>query len=158
MLFRSNPKWTFGKDREVLLKYYDYGVFGFKTFKNFYKWYESQPKECCYCGLNENDLEKLFKTNNNESERKKPLYSKKCGFTSALQIEKLNPNKPYNESNCALICAFCNNAKSDMINDKNFREFAKAHIKPFLEGFLQGKSNEMPFFDEGDSYQKDKRI
>lgn len=144
---------------ELIVKY-ERGDFGFRTFKNFYKWYEDQPKECCYCGTSEQDLEILFKVKNDESERCKKLYSKKRGFTATLQIEKLNPNKPYNEKNCALACAFCNNAKSDMVNEENFREFAKAHIKPLLDRFIKGKSNEMPFFDEGDSkiYQKDRRI
>lgn len=160
---KEHKSWGFVKTDDkfdVLIKKYNDGDFGFRTFKNFYKWYESQPKECCYCGTNEKDLEKLFKVKNDESEQNKKLYSKKRGFTATLQIEKLNPNKPYNESNCALACAFCNNAKSDMVNDKNFREFAKAHIKPLLDGFINGKSNEMPFFDEDDSkiYLKDKQI
>ncbi len=159
---QENSKWTFGKDKNVLLKKYNDGDFGFRTFKDFYKWYldtlQKQNHQCYYCGTSEESLKKLFKINDND--KNKPLYSKKIGFTSALQIEKLNPNKPYNKSNCALVCAFCNNAKSDMINDKNFREFAKAHIKPLLDEFINGKSNEMPFFDESDSkiYQKDRKI
>lgn len=160
---KKHQSWGFVKNDDkfdVLIKKYNDGDFGFRTFKNFYKWYEDQPKKCCYCGTSEKDLEILFKVKNDESERDKKLYSKKRGFTSALQIEKLNPNKPYNEFNCALACAFCNNAKSDMVNKENFEKFAKAHIKPLLDEFIKGKSNEMPFFDEGDSkiYQKDRQI
>ena len=118
---------------------------------------ESQPKECYYCGTTQVQLNKLFKKNDtDESEWDKTLYSKKTGFTAELQVEKLNPNKPYNESNCKLACAFCNNAKSDMVNADNFKKFAENHIKPLLDGFLGGVSNEMPFFEAKDSEQYQK--
>ncbi len=156
---KAQPNLKSLSENEIRNKYKN-KEFGFGSFIRFYKWYldtlQEQNHQCYYCGTSEENLKKLFKINDNDKD--KPLYSKKRGFTATLQIEKRNPNKPYNESNCALICAFCNNAKSDMINDENFREFAKAHIKPLLDEFLNGKLNEMPFFDEGDSkiYQKDK--
>lgn len=152
MVAKNCDGWGFVKADDKfdgLIAKYERGDFGFRSFKRFYEWYESTPKKCCYCGISEGDLKKLFKESNDESERNtKPLYSKKCGFTSALQVEKLNPNKPYNESNCKLACAFCNNAKSDMVNADNFKKFAKNHIKPLLDGFLGGISNKMPFFEK----------
>ena len=154
---KMSEKWGFIKNiddlrkKQELIAKYERGDFGFRSFKNFYEWYESMPKECCYCGTSENDLKKLFKEINDESERdKKPLYSKKRGFTSALQVEKLNPNKPYNESNCKLACAFCNNAKSDMVNEDNFKEYFVESIKNFFNSMRKkGRAgNEMPFFEK----------
>ena len=158
----THKEWGFVKADDKfdgLIAKYERGDFGFRSFKNFYEWYESMPKECCYCGTSEGDLKKLFKEINDESERKeKPLYSKKCGFTSALQVEKLNPNKPYNESNCKLVCAFCNNAKSDMVNNKNFEKYFAKAIKDFLQDMREKgrKENEMPFFEAKDSKQYQK--
>lgn len=149
-------EWNLGDE---LLERYHNGDFGFKTFARFYKWYESQPKECYYCGATQEQLNDLFKKNDtDESEWDKTLYSKKTGFTAELQVEKLNPNKPYNESNCKLACAFCNNAKSDMVNDKNFEKYFAKAIKYFLKDMCEKdrKENEMPFFEANDSSQYQK--
>ena len=114
------------------------------TFQQFYDWYIEQDKKCCYCETSVEDLKKIFKIKDSEDEQNKPLYSKK--FSAELQIEKENPNKPYNKDNCSLACAFCNNAKSDMVNKDNFEIYFKDVIKKFMKDLLEGKSNEMSPF------------
>lgn len=120
------------------------------TFRQFYCWYRKRNKKCCYCETSAEDLKKLFKIKDSkkdsEEEQNKPLYSKKPSFSAELQIEKKNPNKPYNKCNCSLACAFCNNAKSDMVNKKNFEAYFKDVIKKFMQDLLEGKSNEMSPF------------
>lgn len=116
------------------------------TFEQFYDWYREQNKECCYCKTSAQDLKKLFKIKDSEDEQNKPLYSKKPSFSAELQIEKIEPNRPYNKANCSLACAFCNNAKSDMVNQENFEAYFKNTITKFMKDLLGGKSNEMSPF------------
>lgn len=107
---------------------------GFNDFVNFYRWYakqiENKGNKCHYCGTTESNLKKLFKINDNDKD--KPLYSKKRSFTATLQVDRKDSYKGYNEKNCVLACAFCNNAKSDMVKEcdldcfkKPFGEFVK---------------------------------
>ena len=93
------------------------------------------PKErkCHYCEITEENLKKLFDN--------KVIQSKKPSFNSTLQIERLNPNKGYVEDNCVLACCICNNAKSDMINAKNFKEYFVESVKKFYNDLLNGKTN-----------------
>lgn len=155
---KTHKNWGFVKDKDALIKKYKNGDFGFKNFKNFYSWYETCEKECCYCGTKEADLIKIFRTHEAD---KKPLYSKKPGFSANLQIEKRNPNKPYHPSNCVLACALCNNAKSDVINDENFSNYFANAVKKFIKDVLKygANANQMPCYDEIDAklgtYKKD---
>ena len=120
---------------------YEKGKYGFKTFENFYKWYQRQytkngKKHCYYCGATEVELKQLFKEKNDESERNKPLYSKKRSFTATLQIDRQNPDDGYNDKNCVLACTFCNNAKSDMVKEKGLIFFEK-NFKKFVRKFYK---------------------
>lgn len=158
---KKHKKWGFIKADDKLIEKYENGDFGFKTFKRFYEWYVKEPQKCYYCGTTQEQLNKIFKEKDEENERNtKPLYSKKRSFTATLQIEKLNPNKPYNEANCKLACVFCNNVKSDMVNETNFETYFVEIIKNFLDDMFQkGKTaNEMPFFEDTDAklYHKSK--
>lgn len=126
---------------------YEKGKYGFETFANFYKWYQKQPakngeKHCVYCGTTETTLKQLFKEKANESERFKPLYSKKRSFTATLQIDRKNSDEGYNDSNCVLACTFCNNAKSDMIRERDISFFEKhfgEFVRKLYEYLLKGK-------------------
>lgn len=110
---------------------------GFKTLANFYRWYKAQKQECAYCGISQADLKALLKLN--DKDKQKPLYSKKRGFTATLQIERTNPNKAYDERNCKLICTLCNNTKSDMINEANFKKYFAPATRDFLNDLKSGK-------------------
>lgn len=120
---------------------YEKGKYGFETFKSFYEWYQKQDtkngeKYCTYCGTTETTLKKLFKEKDNESENYKPLYSKKRSFTATLQIDRINSNEGYNPNNCVLACTFCNNAKSDMVREKDI-SFFKEHFGEFVRKFYE---------------------
>lgn len=125
-------------------------------FSDFYDWFMSAEK-CEYCGTTKEMLNTLFKSKDKisktDEERKKhykqeqkikPLFSKKVSFTSALQIDRITPdekkNDGYYKGNCALICAFCNNAKSDMV--KSGDEF-KAFFGKAIGDYLKKKYNDI---------------
>ncbi|EPE3793287.1 hypothetical protein ACSIDX_000173 [Campylobacter lari] len=112
----------------------------FKDMKNFAMWYEkaylkieSKSKlKCHYCGIDEEKLKNLFEN--------KLITSKKPSFNSSLQIERLDPDKGYNEENCVLACCICNNAKSDMISAENFKKYFKTPIESFYKDLLENKT------------------
>ena len=99
--------------------------FGFKTFTKFYEWHKEQPKECHYCKITQDELDELW------DEKLELISSKK--FSKALHIERLDPDKPYCKDNCRLACAVCNNAKSDLISESDFRECFVDGIKEFYK-------------------------
>ncbi|EPP1572774.1 hypothetical protein ACUMG2_000292 [Campylobacter lari] len=113
----------------------------FKDMKNFAMWYEkaylkieSKSKlKCHYCGIDEEKLKNLFEN--------KLITSKKPSFNSSLQIERLNPDKGYNEENCVLACCICNNAKSDMISTSDFKDYFSESIKKFYSALLEKTPN-----------------
>lgn len=105
----------------------------FGSARKFISWYKKQEKKCFYCKTTQSNLENLFGDN-------KPINSKKPSFSSSLQIERLDPDKGYNEENCVLACCICNNAKSDMINTENFKKYFGKHIKSFYEDLLNNKT------------------
>lgn len=72
-------------------------------------------------------LEDLFRSKNESKrvQKGKPLYSEKPSFSSSFHIDRKVPNGGYGDNgNCVLACAFCNNAKSDMVKDAD--EFKSA--------------------------------
>ncbi|MFA5287500.1 MAG: hypothetical protein WC394_04450 [Candidatus Omnitrophota bacterium] len=109
-----------------LTKKEKYGnCFKFESFEVFYKWYvekfENQGGACYYCKTKENDLAKLFE------EKKLPnkQYPKRGKH---LEVERKNSYRGadnYHESNCVLCCFLCNNAKSDIFNEKQFESIGK---------------------------------
>ncbi|MCH3697114.1 hypothetical protein [Campylobacter lari] len=104
----------------------------FNGIDNFISWYKKQEKECYYCKIAQSDLANLFKN--------KLITSKKPSFNSSLQIERLDPDKGYNEENCVLACCICNNAKSDMISAENFKKYFKTPIESFYKDLLENKT------------------
>ncbi|WP_419769448.1 MAG: hypothetical protein ACNI3C_08860 [Candidatus Marinarcus sp.] len=93
--------------------------FMFKDFNEFYDWYESQPKSCCYCGITQEDaLETKVYDNLTRKTRGK-----------SLEIERVvtfpKEKNLYTYKNCRLACHVCNNAKSDFIDVEDFKFIAK---------------------------------
>lgn len=102
---------------------------GFKSFANFYEWYKAQNQQCHYCGTTQEELERLFDDELVSSSK----------FSATLHIEQRTPKQGYNETNCVLACVLCNNAKSDMINDENFKRYFADSMKKFIKDLLSGK-------------------
>jgi 5-methylcytosine-specific restriction endonuclease McrA len=84
------------------------------TYELFEKWYNEQPKECCYCGLTQNQLDNLI--------NKKLINSKRLVTRGkTFEIERLMPDEKYvNINNLKLACYWCNNAKSDVFTHEEF--------------------------------------
>lgn len=83
-----------------------------ESFWEFKNWYETTNKKCFYCDITENQIKELF--------QKKKIYTKR-NRGKKLEIERLEPNKPYNDvSNLVFSCYWCNNAKTDTFTKEEF--------------------------------------
>jgi 5-methylcytosine-specific restriction endonuclease McrA len=92
-----------------------YGKKAEKSFEEFWAWYEKQPKQCCYCGITEPELQKLIDSGQ--------LTSKRLDTRGRhLEIERKDPDNGYDEfTNLALACYWCNNAKTDTFSAEEFK-------------------------------------
>lgn len=99
----------------------------FGGFVGFLKWWVDQAEQgkhhCYYCGIEESKTKKAFKTG--------AISSKK--FYGSLQVDRKNPEKGYNADNCVFSCVLCNNAKSDMISETDFKTYFGQATKAFWE-------------------------
>lgn len=100
------------------------------SFEAFLAWWcEKTPEDgirrCYYCEVDEKALKDAFDL--------KIISSKKRSFSGELQIERKNPNEDYSADNCDFACVICNNAKSDMISEGDFRDFFVPGIKEYWE-------------------------
>lgn len=75
-----------------------------------------QVEECWHCGITKVEIEELGKQ---QKLRKKNLR----GWN--LEIDRLEPNKEYSESNCVMSCFWCNNAKTDEFSEEEFKAIGK---------------------------------
>ena len=102
---------------------------GFGTFEKFYTWYLKQGNTCHYCEIEQKKLSELFESTKITSTK----------FNATLHIERIIPKKPYSPNNCYLACSLCNNAKSDLISEKNFKLYFAPGIKKFYKDLYAGK-------------------
>lgn len=104
---------------------------GFKSPDDFALWCVNKLREqdgkCAYCETSITLIQKIVEKSRATPE---PVIFHQLrrvrgeGFRgSTLEIEKRNPNLGYNPDNCALICYFCNNDKSSLYTEKDYREF-----------------------------------
>lgn len=136
------------KKGELKFKVESIGGLNDDGFKDFYKnWYKGREKKCHYCGTAEEMLKELFpkkdednqqNTDKTQSVKTHKIGSKKPSFTGTLQIDKKDPDKGYKADNCVLACVLCNNAKSDMINDENFKNYFGEAIGKFVADLYKG--------------------
>lgn len=119
---------------------------GFKNIYVFYKWYISQNKVCCYCGVKEEDLKKYFHKDNEQ-------YQSARQRGKRLEIERVvtapKEKNVYSASNCKLACYICNNAKSDFISAKDFKSIAKG-INTFWNEILKNSEKKAEFPETSD--------
>lgn len=119
---------------------------GFKNIYAFYKWYMSQDKVCCYCGVKEEDLKKYFHKDNEQ-------YQSARQRGKRLEIERVvtapKEKNVYSASNCKLACYICNNAKSDFISAKDFKSIAKG-INTFWNEILKNSEKKAEFPETSD--------
>lgn len=90
-------------------------------FEVFRQWTEKTPKECHYCKITVDQMDKLWVKDPKLTKR---LRGKK------LEIERIEPNKPYTEiKNLVYACYWCNNAKTDTFTHKEFIGVGKVFQK-----------------------------
>ena len=125
------------KPKALKQKYYSFKAQnGFKTFENFKNWYELQDKVCYYCGLTEVESQQVVRFA--LASKRFPLNGKTGRGKSRgmyLEIDRRKPgtNQEYSETNCVLACYFCNNDKSDVFDDDQYKSFISDR-----PGFLRG--------------------
>lgn len=97
----------------------------FLGFESFYFWYEQQDKKCVYCGLTERESYDLVRRNKLTSKRfpENGVLERGRGRGLWLEVDRKDPHGNYSSDNCALCCYFCNNDKSDIFNEKQYRTF-----------------------------------
>lgn len=100
----------------------------FKNPEKFIEWYDKQGESCNYCGISQSKLHGIVELRNG----KLTLNQKTKRSKGTLEIEKLNPNLGYTYDNSVLSCPFCNNAKSNLISEEDWREFFVPAMKNYL--------------------------
>jgi 5-methylcytosine-specific restriction endonuclease McrA len=98
--------------------------FEFPDFKSFCNWhknqYEHQEGKCYYCGVEEKVVAKFFEKKYHAG------HAGKRNRGKHLEIERKDATTNlYNKENCVLACYFCNNDKSDIFSEDEYREYLK---------------------------------
>ena len=101
------------------------GLSDYVDFYEFKNWYESQEKVCYFCGLKEEESQKIVMTGILKSERFPQNGALGRGQSRGmwLEIAKFKPKDNYLLDNCMLCCYFCHNDKSDVFNGQEYKEF-----------------------------------
>lgn len=84
------------------------------TQEKFVEWYESQPRKCCYCGIEEKNIPKLGTAFNVKVTR--------------LTIDRLDSSKGYEGGNLGLCCLRCNLTKSNFFTQSEMEEIGSKYI------------------------------
>jgi hypothetical protein len=99
--------------------------------EDFVPWYikEIKKNECHYCHTDQDKISECINQG--------ILDSKRFGKRGKnLELERKNTSKNnniYTRDNCELICYFCNNAKSDIFNENEFKTIAEEIGKVLAE-------------------------
>ncbi len=83
--------------------------------EDFIKWYIKSEKKCYYCKSTESEIKSFYKKT--DSKRKSTRGNN-------LEIDRTEDGK-YSESNCKLVCYWCNNAKSDVFSSIEFKSIGR---------------------------------
>lgn len=107
------------------------GYNGFEDFDAFYNWYNAEEKICKYCGLTEEESQKIVMTSilksNRFPENGKIGQGKSRGVW--LEVDRLEPKGQYSRENAVLCCYFCNNDKSDVFSGQEYLKFRENRIE-----------------------------
>ena len=107
------------------------GFNGFNDFEDFLDWYNLEEKICKYCGLTEEESQKIVMTSilksNRFPENGKIGQGKSRGVW--LEVDRLEPKGQYSRENAVLCCYFCNNDKSDVFSGQEYLKFRENRIE-----------------------------
>ncbi|MFQ3674961.1 MAG: hypothetical protein SNJ64_00260 [Endomicrobiia bacterium] len=111
------------------------GKSSFKNFSEFYEWYQKTKKICHYCGLKEEESQEIVMRGLLKSKRFPQNGQIKRGQARGvwLEVDRLDPKDDYKLNNVVLCCYFCNNDKSDVFNEKQYKAFSKNRVKYLRE-------------------------
>ena len=87
------------------------------TREEFIGWYQSQVKECFYCGIPENLIPQFPKFFNGTVNRR-------------LSIDRMDNKRGYEPGNIVLSCRRCNGIKSDFFSAQEMKEIAQKFLTP----------------------------
>ncbi len=93
------------------------------TKNSFLKWYSDNKGKCYYCKIPGDKIEKIYWGNRKTKRPKTRIH---------LEVDRKKPNGNYNKENCVLVCFVCNNAKSDIFSEKEFKKIGRV-IRNILE-------------------------
>lgn len=110
----------------------------FPSFEDFLTWYLNEEKVCHYCGLTELQSQEIVIRGLLKSNRfpQNGLTGQGQARGMWLEVDRKKPKDAYSENNCVLACYFCNNDKSDIFNDNDYKLFFQnryAFLKQLLE-------------------------
>ena len=91
--------------------------------EDFVKWYLKKNTKCFYCKTSLDKLHKFYELTKNQNKRIKRGNN--------LEVDR-KEDKSYSKENCVLACYWCNNAKTDVFNEKEAKEMGKV-IKKIIE-------------------------
>ena len=117
-------EWYESKRRDGSSEFIDYA--------DFMGWYEENVKDkrCHYCELTERESQEIIHTGLLTSNRF-PLngrFSQGVNRGYWLEVDRRNPKGKYSRENCVPSCYFCNNDKSDVFTEEQYKEFMKDRI------------------------------
>lgn len=88
------------------------------NFWDFYDWVKTTEECCHYCGVTQEELNKLHDIG---------ISNKRTTRGKTLEIDRKIPNEQYtNISNLTYSCYWCNNAKTDTFSEEEFKIIGKA--------------------------------
>lgn len=89
----------------------------------FHNWHTQTERKCHYCGITEEEIQKLITEN-------KIVTKRLTTRGRSLEIERLEPNEKYdNLQNLVYCCYWCNNAKTDEFTAEEFKPIGKEFNK-----------------------------
>jgi len=97
------------------------------------EWFNNQNDNCNYCKITQSELLKIVRARNGNL----TLNQKTKRSKGSLEIEKLDPNKGYTFNNSVLSCPFCNNAKSNLISEDDWRKFFAPAMMDYFNSILK---------------------
>lgn len=104
----------------------------FENPEKLIEWYDKHRESCNYCGITQSELQRIVESRNSNL----TLNQKTKRSKGTLEIEKLNPSQGYTFDNSVLCCPFCNNAKSNLISEDDWRKFFVPAMKNYINSIL----------------------
>jgi hypothetical protein len=112
----------------------------FKNHDELMKWYRGFNETCEYCGITQYELNLIVEQRSgNLTINRKTKRSR-----GTIEIEKRNPCLGYTYNNSVLCCPFCNNAKSNLISEDDWRKYFVPAMKAYRESLIGSRDTAPP--------------